>query len=176
VSDESDLRTALQAALAEGIALREEIRLLKETIARHSIPVPEPIPPVRSACLPTPEEFSRTSAPATNEQKIALFRALFRGREDVYATRIRFKKDGTWGYVPDAADYRAHLLSDEACTGRSWRARSGTAATRCWPGTPTPWSPATTRTGISPLASRTSHETLIASTASARCLLRCRAA
>lgn len=101
MSDESDLRKQLQTALAEGLALREEIRQLKDTLALHSITLPNPRPTGNSTYLPRPEDIAAIAAPATNDEKIALFRSLFRGREDVYAVRIRFRKDGTWGYVPD---------------------------------------------------------------------------
>ncbi len=57
--------------------------------------------------------------PAVNNEsdpdvKLALFRSLFRGREDVYAIRKQFK-DGRWGYVPDSIrDWKAVLSSNEA--------------------------------------------------------------
>ncbi|MBL8175742.1 MAG: hypothetical protein JNK48_13795 [Bryobacterales bacterium] len=34
------------------------------------------------------------------QERIGLFRSLFRGREDVYAHRIQFKRTGEWGYRP----------------------------------------------------------------------------
>ena len=43
----------------------------------------------------------RTSEPAT---KIALFRSLFRGREDVYPVRFESRKSGRGGYAPACAN------------------------------------------------------------------------
>ena len=37
---------------------------------------------------------------STQEQKIALFRSLFRGREDVYPRRFESKRSGKSGYQP----------------------------------------------------------------------------
>ena len=37
---------------------------------------------------------------STQEQKIALFRSLFRGREDVYPRRYESKRSGKSGYQP----------------------------------------------------------------------------
>jgi hypothetical protein len=48
------------------------------------------------------------------DAKIALFRKLFRGREDVYAVRMQFKR-GDWGYVPASIrDWKAVLSADAA--------------------------------------------------------------
>ncbi|MGH9608484.1 MAG: TOTE conflict system archaeo-eukaryotic primase domain-containing protein, partial [Bryobacteraceae bacterium] len=48
------------------------------------------------------------------EAKIALFRDLFRGRQDVYALRKRFKS-GEWGYVPASIrDWKSVLSADTA--------------------------------------------------------------
>ena len=51
---------------------------------------------------------------SSKDAKIALFRSLFRGREDVYAFRMRFK-NGEWGYVPASIrDWKAVLSADSA--------------------------------------------------------------
>lgn len=39
-----------------------------------------------------------------SDLKIALFRSLFRGREDVYARRFESRKSGRSGYLPDCAN------------------------------------------------------------------------
>ena len=50
----------------------------------------------------------------SKDAKIALFRSLFRGREDVYAVRTQFK-NGDWGYVPASIrDWKAVLSADTA--------------------------------------------------------------
>jgi hypothetical protein len=46
-----------------------------------------------------PESFTPSLKASTPEQKIALFRSLFRGREDVYAVRWE-TKNGKFGYSP----------------------------------------------------------------------------
>ena len=74
--------------------LREENARLKELLTQHGIAweeptIPEPVPaPTESA--PAPTHF-------TTDVKIALFRRLFLGREDVYPQRWESAK-GTSGY------------------------------------------------------------------------------
>jgi len=43
---------------------------------------------------------SNVTNDSTQEQKIALFRSLFRGREDVYPRRFESKRTGKRGYQP----------------------------------------------------------------------------
>ncbi|MBI3801843.1 MAG: DEAD/DEAH box helicase family protein [Deltaproteobacteria bacterium] len=111
MDDHQDLQTQLQAALAECERLRDEITLLKEVIVRHSIPLPEP---KREAAAPRQSEVSEArtvTAPPSPEAKIALFRELFRGREDVYAERWE-SEDGRSGYAPASKkDWEALLAS-----------------------------------------------------------------
>ena len=93
------LKAKLQNALSECRRLRDENAQLRrrmqlqETIGR---PNPDQLPrPVSNR--------TSLSAPVTNgsspEAKIALFRSLFRGREDVYAVRWE-GKGGKTGYAP----------------------------------------------------------------------------
>ena len=49
---------------------------------------------------PRAEPDSQARVPNTSEEKIALFRALFRGRADVFPTRWRNRTKGTSGYSP----------------------------------------------------------------------------
>jgi hypothetical protein len=49
--------------------------------------------------------------PASAEAKIALFRSLFRGREDVYPRRFESRTTGKSGYAP-ACSGRLHRLHD----------------------------------------------------------------
>ncbi|MEW6490581.1 MAG: DEAD/DEAH box helicase family protein [Thermodesulfobacteriota bacterium] len=65
-----------------------------------------------------PEEWPwdrvhRRSPPA---DKIALFRALFRGREDVYSRRFESRKTGKSGYQPACANEWARGLCDKRAT------------------------------------------------------------
>ena len=70
----------------ENIRLREENARLRRLLAVHSIPIPQL--PAENPPLTKPVE---PPAPVDKEerarQRIALFRSLFRGREDVYARR-----------------------------------------------------------------------------------------
>jgi hypothetical protein len=47
-----------------------------------------------------PKSIPAAGAPATNAAKLALFRSLFRGREDVFARRWENSNKGTAGYSP----------------------------------------------------------------------------
>src|SRR6202008_1237501 len=50
---------------------------------------------------PISQPVDRTSSP---EEKIALFRSLFRGRDDVYPRRFESRKTGKSGYAPACAN------------------------------------------------------------------------
>jgi hypothetical protein len=97
MQDQRDLRARLESALAEGQRLREEARQLKALLAQHSIPLPEgrALESPSERCLPAPLDISQVGTLSDNPAKVALFRSLFRGREDVYAERWRMK-DGAW--------------------------------------------------------------------------------
>ena len=101
MQDQRDLRARLEGALAEGQRLREEVRQLKAILAQHSIPLHElrASQSTSERGLPAPEHISQVGTLSDNQAKIALFRSLFRGRDDVYAERWR-TKDGTWAYHP----------------------------------------------------------------------------
>ncbi len=59
-------------------------------------------------------EASSVTASSSPEGKIALFRGLFRGRDDVYAVRWQ-RSDGRSGYSPKAQrDWKAYLASSAA--------------------------------------------------------------
>ncbi|GAB3177975.1 TOTE conflict system archaeo-eukaryotic primase domain-containing protein [Streptomyces incanus] len=109
--DPAELRIRLDIAQEENAELREEIARLRADNARlHSllgravqatpsaVPfVPEPVavpPPTGAGGLP----YANASSSA--EAKIALFRALFAGREDVYAKRWVSAKSGRTGWSP----------------------------------------------------------------------------
>ncbi len=82
----------------ENIRLREENARLRRLLAVHSIPIPQ-LP----AENPPPTKTAKPSPPVDKEerarQRIALFRSLFRGREDAYARRWE-NADGRHGYMP----------------------------------------------------------------------------
>ncbi|XOV85991.1 MAG: DEAD/DEAH box helicase family protein [Pseudomonadota bacterium] len=76
--------------------LREENDRLKALLTQHGIvwkepPIPEPVP--------APTESAPAQTHFTTDDKIALFRRLFRGREDVYPQRWESAK-GKSGYSP----------------------------------------------------------------------------
>src|SRR5271157_2588195 len=90
----------------ENIRLREENARLRRLLAVHSIPIPQLSPENRP-----PTKTVETASPVDKEERarkrIALFRSLFRGREDVYARRWK-NDDGRSGYVPAAVkDWKA---------------------------------------------------------------------
>jgi hypothetical protein len=82
----------------ENVRLREENARLRRLLAVHSVPIPQ-LPAER----PLPAKTVEPSPPVDKEerarQRIALFRSLFRGREDVYARRWE-NADGRYGYMP----------------------------------------------------------------------------
>src|SRR5437867_1494627 len=82
----------------ENVRLREENARLRRLLAVHSIPIPQ-LP----AENPPPTKTVEPAPPVDKEerarQRIALFRSLFRGREDVYARRWE-NADGRYGYMP----------------------------------------------------------------------------
>ena len=70
----------------ENVRLREENARLRRLLAVHSIPIPQLAPG-----NPPPAKAVEIVQPVDREERarrrIALFRSLFRGREDVYARR-----------------------------------------------------------------------------------------
>src|ERR1700683_2641239 len=84
----------------ENVRLREENARLRRLLAVHSIPIPQLAPENQP-----PTKTVETAAPVDREERakkrIALFRSLFRGREDVYARRWE-NDDGRHGYMPAA--------------------------------------------------------------------------
>ncbi len=99
--DPEDLRDQLQKALDECKSLREENQRLKKLLGLY-----------REDRVPTKLKISEPSTPyepanqVTNESpieaRIALFRSLFRGREDVYPVRWEGRKGS--GYSPACAN------------------------------------------------------------------------
>ncbi|MET8453999.1 DEAD/DEAH box helicase family protein [Streptomyces sp. NPDC005209] len=109
--DPDELRIRLDVALEENAELHEEIARLRadnarlcsllgqdiQTVPASMPPVPEPVPappPAGAGGLPYAD------ASSSAEAKIALFRTLFAGREDVYAKRWVSAKSGRTGWSP----------------------------------------------------------------------------
>jgi superfamily II DNA or RNA helicase len=82
----------LAEALAECERLREENRRLR---GRLGVTIPE----VAAPPPPEPAPASTVTAKSSPGEKVALFRGLFRGREDVYAVRWEGRQ-GKAGYSP----------------------------------------------------------------------------
>lgn len=122
--DPDELRIRLDVVLEENAELREELARLRADNARlrslldpggrtgaptmPSVPEPVPVLPVSGA-----GGLPYADASAGTEAKIALFRALFAGREDVYARRWVSAKSGRSGWSP-AEDNPFDKTKDEA--------------------------------------------------------------
>jgi len=86
----------LAAALAECGRLREKNRQLRDYVGLVQI---ETLQPQSPNSVITPLATVAVTAKSSSEEKIRLFRNLFRGREDVYAVRWE-GRNGKTGYSP----------------------------------------------------------------------------
>ncbi|MEU5194555.1 DEAD/DEAH box helicase family protein [Streptomyces scabiei] len=144
--DPDELRIRLDVALEENAELHEEVRRLSVDNARLrsllGLGVPSgasPMPPVAEPVAPVPVSggggLPYADASSSAEAKIALFRALFAGREDVYARRWVSAKSGRTGWSPaeddpfdktkDDADRVFWPLTDETVYGHLDPSRQG---------------------------------------------------
>ncbi|MFL1382292.1 TOTE conflict system archaeo-eukaryotic primase domain-containing protein [Nocardiopsis protaetiae] len=109
--DPAELRIRLDLSLQENAELRAEIARLRteNTELRSRLepsgtqsPVPgRPFVPDAPPSRPdVHEELPYADASSTTKEKVVLFRALFAGREDVYATRWVSSKSGRAGWSP----------------------------------------------------------------------------
>jgi hypothetical protein len=107
-----------QQLLNECRQLREEVDRLRRILIQNDIN-PDP-PEPRQVAVVEPQHRVQL----TTEQKIALFRAVFRGREDVYAVRWE-SPDGRHGYSPvsqrDWSAYNASRPQDRKRVDREMR-------------------------------------------------------
>lgn len=86
--------------------LREENARLRQLLMEHNIPIP-PVQSAMQTCVKPVEALPSDERQERARKKIALFRKLFRGREDVYAQRWE-SPDGRSGYSPAAQkDWKA---------------------------------------------------------------------
>jgi hypothetical protein len=72
MQDDQDLRARLEAALAQGQQLRDEVQQLKAILAQHSIPLPElkTREPVSTRYLPRPPKLRRLERLPTMSRKL----------------------------------------------------------------------------------------------------------
>ena len=79
--------------------LQDEIAALENALAdkKRQLEQARAIIPLSRQPVEAQPEINNHSSPET---KIALFRSLFRGREDMYAKRFESKKTGKSGYQP----------------------------------------------------------------------------
>jgi len=86
--------------------LREENVRLRQLLTEHNIPIPPTEPAMQSWVKPV-EVLPLEERQERARKRIALFRSLFRGREDVYPRRWE-SPDGRSGYTPAAQkDWKA---------------------------------------------------------------------
>jgi superfamily II DNA or RNA helicase len=91
---------------AECRRLREKNARLRQLLTEHNIPISPTEPPMRS-CVKPIDVLSSDERQERARKRLALFRSLFRGREDVYARRWE-SPDGRSGYSPAAQkDWKA---------------------------------------------------------------------
>jgi hypothetical protein len=83
------------AELEQLLAVKKH--LLEEAQLEVSIPTPNLICKSENSQSDLTKVINNNSTP---EEKITLFRSLFKGREDVYAKRFESKKTGKSGYQP----------------------------------------------------------------------------
>jgi len=101
--DPKDLENQLREALKECASLREENERLKKLLGlrpRNLAPIPKPIVSDPAAAYTSASQITNDSP---TEAQIALFRSLFRGREDAYPVRWEGRK-GNSGYSPACAN------------------------------------------------------------------------
>ena len=65
-------------------------------------------------------KVERGETPPPSEAKIALFRSLFRGRDDVYPRRFESRKTGKAGYAPACATEWVRDICSPTMSRRSW--------------------------------------------------------
>src|SRR5262249_29087908 len=92
------LKAELEKAIAECNRLRAENAELKDRLQDSDITPQETHRP-RRAATPKKQQLDQVvTASSSPESKVALFRNLFRGRDDVYP--VRWERNGKTGYSP----------------------------------------------------------------------------
>lgn len=95
-----DLKSQLEKALAENAKLRDENRRLREQLGLTATDIESIVAePIQTTIFETDQGPIAITNLSSAEDKIALFKSLFRGREDVFALRWQ-GRDGISGYSP----------------------------------------------------------------------------
>ena len=94
-----DLLRANQQLQIENARLREENKSLKQELAQFRQSQPSKPNSQPSQAPIEPDKFSPMFT-LSSEEKVALFRSVFRGREDVFARRWHSASSGKSGYQP----------------------------------------------------------------------------
>jgi len=104
-SRDDDLRQAITTAtqrLAELDVETQQVRARLEAL--HAELTLADAAPERALIPPRQNPDPSNPAPKSTAEKLAIFRRLFRGREDVYPVRFVSKKTGKAGYAPACAN------------------------------------------------------------------------
>ena len=106
-----EFQRELQSAQVECDRLQEENNRLRKLLTEHGIPIPQIQTQGPTLVQSVGTAIDAVSHSSDSKAKIALFRSLFRGREDVYAVRWE-NSDGRAGYMPKAdRDWKAYYAS-----------------------------------------------------------------
>ncbi|HEY7305619.1 MAG TPA: DEAD/DEAH box helicase family protein [Bryobacteraceae bacterium] len=107
MNEEGRPSVGYDSADAECERLREENARLRQLLLEHNITIPAPQAENAVTANKSEGVDDRHATAERGRRRIALFRNLFRGREDIYARRWE-SPDGRSGYVPaDIRDWKA---------------------------------------------------------------------
>lgn len=95
VNGSTPMEQKLADALAECDRLREENRQLRDRLG-----MPTEKKPAQPNSAPSTTGASAINSKSSPDEKVKLFRSLFRGRDDVYAVRWEGRNNGKAGYSP----------------------------------------------------------------------------
>ena len=119
-----EFQRELQSANEECGRLREENKRLRQLLTDHGIPITATRTQAPTLVQGVGSTSNIVSHASDSKAKIALFRSLFRGREDVYAVGWE-NPDGRAGYIPKAdrnwKAYYASRLEDRKKVDRKTR-------------------------------------------------------
>ena len=114
---DKELQVKLQEAMEECERLRQENDRLRAKISSFSLQATSHLQIPSNDQIETPSSYveSVSGSELTPDDKISLFRSLFRGREDVYPVRWESRK-GRSGYSPACANEWDSVLCQKPCS------------------------------------------------------------